>query len=92
MERLASLAEAEGRSVGEFDIVYRVHDYHLQQDGDSERRPFTGTAADIASDIRQFKGLGVTHLVIDFTSGSQTLDDVLTQMEAFATQVWPLVD
>lgn len=91
LERLASFAEAEGRSIDEFDIVYRVHDYRLQQDGGQERRPFTGTAADIATDIRQFEGLGATHLVIDFTSASQTLDDVLTHMEAFATQVWPLV-
>ncbi len=91
LERLATFAEAEGRSVSEFDIVYRVHDYQLRQDAGHERRPFDGTAADIAADIRQFEALGVTHLVIDFTGRSQSLRDVLAHMEAFATQVWPLL-
>lgn len=92
LDRLASFVEAEGRSVAEFDIVYRVHHYDLRQASEADRQPFVGTAADIAEDIRQFEALGVTHLVIDFTSGSHDLSDVLTHMEAFATQVWPLLD
>ncbi len=91
MERLASFAEAEGRSVDEFDIVYRVHNYQLQQGPGHERQPFDGTAVDIAADIRQFEALGVTHLVIDFTNQCHDLSEVLKHMEAFATQVWPLL-
>lgn len=91
LERLASFAEAEGRSVAEFDIIYRVHNYQLRQASGAERQPFEGTAADIAADIRQFEALGVTHLVIDFTGQSRDLGEVLTHMEAFATQVWPLL-
>jgi probable F420-dependent oxidoreductase len=91
LERLAAFAEAEGRTLADFDIVYRVHGYHLRQASGHERQPFDGTADDIASDIRQFEALGVTHLVIDFTRDQQTLDGVLSNMEAFATQVWPRV-
>jgi probable F420-dependent oxidoreductase len=91
LARLASYAEAEGRRLEEFDIIYRVHDYTLRQSAARERQPFDGTAAEIAADIRQFAALGVTHLVLDFTRQSRTLDEVLQRMEAFATQVWPLV-
>lgn len=92
LERLSSFAEIEGRSIDNFDIVYRVHNYRLHQNNDrQERLPFTGTAEEIATDVRQFEELGTTHMVIDFTSASPTLDDLLVQMEAFATQVLPLV-
>lgn len=91
LERLAAFAEAEGRTLDEFDIVYRVHEYHLRQTSGPARRPFDGTADDIASDIRHFEALGVTHLVIDFTRQSRTLSEVLSHMEAFATQVRPLL-
>lgn len=77
--------------MAEFDIIYRVHNYQLRQASGAERQPFEGTAADIAADIRQFEALGVTHLVIDFTGQSRDLGEVLTHMEAFATQVWPLL-
>ncbi len=91
LERLASFAETEGRSVEEFDIIYRVHNYQLHETSGHGRQPFRGTPNDIAADIRQFEALGVTHLVIDFTSQSHNLSEVLTHMEAFATQVWPLM-
>ncbi len=91
LDRLASFAEAEGRSMNEFDIVYRVHNYQLRQAAAAERKPFDGTADEIAADIRQYEALGVTHLVIDFTGRSQNLTDVLTHMEGFATQVRPLL-
>jgi hypothetical protein len=43
------------------------------------------------ADIRQYQALGVSHLVVDIVRSSQTLDDILRHMEAFAMQVWPLV-
>lgn len=91
LERLAAFAEAEGRTLDEFDIVYRVHDHSLQQISNSERRPFHGTADKIAADIGQFEALGVTHLVLDFMRQSHDLDEVLRRMETFAAQLWPLV-
>jgi probable F420-dependent oxidoreductase len=91
IERLAAFAEVEGRSLNEFDIVYRVHDHSLQPTGGSERRPFHGPADKIAADSGQFEALGVTHLVLDFMRQSRNLDDVLRHMERFATQLWPLV-
>jgi len=91
LERLAAFAEVEGRTLEEFDIVYRLPDYSLQQTASAERRPFHGTADKIAADIRQFEALGVTHLVLDFMRHSSNLDEVLAHMETFATQLWPLV-
>ena len=91
LARLAAFAEVEGRTLDEFDIVYRIHDYSLQQTASAERRPFHGTADKIAADIRQFEALGVTHLVLDFMRQSRNLDEVLAHMETFATQLWPLV-
>jgi hypothetical protein len=63
----------------------------LQQTASTERRPFHGTADNIAADIRHFEALGVTHLVLDFMRHSSNLDAVLAHMETFATQLWPLV-
>jgi probable F420-dependent oxidoreductase len=91
LERLAAFAEVEGRTLEEFDIVYRIHDYSLQPTASAERQPFQGMAEQIAADIRQFEALGVTHLVLDFMRESSSLDAVLAHMEAFATQVRPLV-
>jgi len=91
LERLAAFAEVEGRTLEEFDIVYRIHDYSLQPTASAERQPFQGMAEQIAADICQFEALGVTHLVLDFMRQSSSLDAVLAHMEAFATQVRPLV-
>jgi probable F420-dependent oxidoreductase len=89
IERLAAYARDAGRNPAAIDIIYRTHTYYLGAavaTADT-RRPFTGSAAAIAEDIRQYAALGVTHLVLDFTHASRTCDDVLQQMDAFATQV-----
>ena len=80
------------------DIVYRTHDYALHSDGQvaagssQHRHPFVGTAAEIALDIRQYEGLGVGYLVLDFARMSRTLEEMLQHMEAMASQVWPRVE
>ena len=92
LDRLAAYAEAAGRARSEIEIIYRTHAFELQPGmSASERTPFVGTAADIAADIRQYEALGVSHLVVDIVRSSQTLDEILRKMEAFAMQVWPLV-
>jgi hypothetical protein len=50
-----------------------------------------GSADELASDIRQYEAMGVTHLIVDFLRSSNDLDTCLRKMEDFATQVWPRV-
>jgi probable F420-dependent oxidoreductase len=97
LERLAAYAKEAGRDLAEIDIIYRTHDYHLNQDGQTTasstavRRPFVGSADEIAADIRRYEAMGVGYLVLDFVRLSRNRDDMLQHMEALATQVWPRV-
>jgi alkanesulfonate monooxygenase SsuD/methylene tetrahydromethanopterin reductase-like flavin-dependent oxidoreductase (luciferase family) len=93
--RLGSYVEAEGRALSEIDIIYRTHAYDLKSQAvgasGSERPLFHGSADEIADDVRRYAAMGVTHLVLDFTRASDSMDEVLERMEALATQVWPRV-
>jgi probable F420-dependent oxidoreductase len=94
LERLALLAQAEGRGASAFDVIYRTHTYELRAHGtpsSGERQPFIGNPEELAADIRQYEAMGVTHLVFDFMRNSQSLDEILEKMEALATEVWPRV-
>jgi probable F420-dependent oxidoreductase len=97
LQRLAAFAKEAGRDPAEIDVIYRTHDYQLNQDGRTlassagGRRPFVGTADEIAADIRRYEVLGVGSLVLDFVRLSRNLDDMLLHMEALATRVWPQV-
>jgi probable F420-dependent oxidoreductase len=97
LQRLAAFAKEAGRDPAEIDVIYRTHDYQLNQDGRTlassagGRRPFVGTADEIAADIRRYEVLGVGSLVLDFVRLSRNLDDMLQHMEALATRVWPQV-
>ena len=97
LQRLAAFAKEAGRAPAEIDVIYRTHDYQLNQDGRTlassagGRRPFVGTADEIAADIRRYEVLGVGSLVLDFVRLSRNLDDMLQHMEALATRVWPQV-
>ena len=94
IERLASYARRFGRDPAEIEIVYWPSQFELKKDGDgsgSGRLPFVGTADQVASDIRQYQEMGVGTLVVGFAEQSQDLDEVLGQIEEFATKVWPKV-
>jgi probable F420-dependent oxidoreductase len=97
LQRLAALAKEAGRDPAEIDVIYRTADYQLITEGRTasasagERRPFVGTADEVAADIRRYETLGVGSLVLDFARLSRNLDEVLGHMEALATQVWPRV-
>jgi alkanesulfonate monooxygenase SsuD/methylene tetrahydromethanopterin reductase-like flavin-dependent oxidoreductase (luciferase family) len=97
LRRLAAMAKKAGRDPTEIDVIYRTPDYQLTKDrvkaGSSTggRRPFVGTADEIAADIRRFGALGVGSLVLDLARLSRSLDEMLQHMEALATQVWPLL-
>ena len=92
LERLAAYARRFGRDPAEIDTIYRTHQFELlNQPADSDRRPFVGSAEQIAADIRQYQELGVSALVLDFLRQTEDLNLMLERMEAFATQVWPQV-
>ena len=97
LRRLAAYAKEAGRDPAEIEIIYRTHDYQLAKDGEGAisstdaRRPFVGSADEIAADIRRYEALGVSSLVLDFARLSRDLDEMLRHMEALATQVWPRV-
>jgi probable F420-dependent oxidoreductase len=97
LQRLAGYAKEAGRDPAEIDIIYRTPDYQLlKADGTlsasaAGRRPFVGTADEIAADIRRYAALGVSSLVLDLARLSRNLDEMLQHMEALATQVWPQV-
>jgi probable F420-dependent oxidoreductase len=97
LQRLAGYVEKAGRNLAEIDVIYRTHDYQLMKvDGApaspaEPRRPFVGSAEEIAADIRRYEAMGVGSLVLDFVRLSRNLDDMLQHMEALATEVWPRV-
>jgi len=98
LRRLSSYASRAGRDAADLDVIYRTHRYELRRDGaapsfstSEERRLFTGSADEIAGDIRRYEEMGVSHLTLDMVRISPDLDHMLENMEQLATQVWPKV-
>ena len=91
IKRLASRATRAGRDPSQIEVIYRIHQYELKKESSRERHPFTGTASEIAADIRQYEAMGVGHLVVDFFRIGHSFDESLDLMENMAAQVWPLV-
>ena len=93
MRRLEREALKAGRDPHEVEIIYRTHDYELTREGgtDGDRRFFTGSPDQVASDIRRYEELGVGYLVVDLSRGGQNLEDMLGNMEDMANRVWPRV-
>ena len=97
ISRLASYAQRAGRNPSEIEIIHWIPQYDLKKDGGSHsnsvRPPFTGSADEIASDIRRYEEMGVGHLVVDFfrARGNMGLEEGLQSMEDMASQVWPRV-
>ncbi len=94
MKRLATYAEREDRDPSEIEVIYRTHNYQLSKGSgpaSAQRKLFTGSDDQVASDIRSYQDLGVNYLVLDFARLSQDLEDMLGHMEDLATEVWPKV-
>lgn len=88
LQRLAEYARRFDRDPAEIEIIYRAPRVELQQGASSSgdgRVPFIGNAEQLAGDIRQYEGLGVSSMVVDF--GADDLDSVFGRMERFADQV-----
>lgn len=85
-------AEKFGRDPGQMDFAYSAgwYDDNVEQTGsDGSRRVFTGNPEQVASDIRQFRDLGVQHLIIGVQAASTK--ESMERMERFASEVRPLV-
>ena len=95
--KLAARAIREGRDPSEIQVAFRVQGYQLSTNGggSANRAPFTGSADQIASDIRRYEDKGVSTLVVDFggvaSSGISDPDQVMQRMQDFAASVWPKV-
>ena len=84
LDELYRLTEAEGRDPSVLSISYKAPVYdpgHSSLGVGAERRPFTGSADQIAEDIATFARLGVSELIFDFRS--ESLAESLERMERF---------
>lgn len=89
VRRHAADSGGDPRSV---DLAYNAGWYDDQTEmkgSDGQRRVFTGTPEQVASDIREFGRAGVRHLVFGFSSA--TASESMKRMERFATHVRPLI-
>lgn len=93
LQRLRTEMNKCDREPGAVNLIYRTHDYDLSSGRplETDRDFFTGSADQIASDIRRYEEIGVSYMVMDFGRNSQSLEDVLGNMEDMANEVWPKV-
>ncbi len=89
LETLKRLCDAEGRDFSALAISYKAPLYDTGvTDRDSTRRSFSGSAQEIAADIRAFAAIGVHELIFDFRGGSQS--QAVEGLQRFAAEVMPL--
>ncbi|HTW68699.1 MAG TPA: LLM class F420-dependent oxidoreductase [Acetobacteraceae bacterium] len=90
LDSLKRLTEAEGRDFSALTISYKAPLYDTAiPDRDGARRSFSGTAEDIAGDIRTFAAIGVHELILDFRGAS--IAESIERLQHFAADVIPLV-
>lgn len=95
LEELWRLSEAAGRDPRALTISYKAPLYDvtlsgsIEQQVGLERRPFSGTTAQVADDIATYARLGVSELIFDFRS--ENASESLERMEHFATVIRPAV-
>ena len=92
LDTLKAEAEKIGRDPATIDLAFwavwgSLGDPAKLESG--ERMVLTGSAEDIAGDVKAFEELGVRHVLFNFLGA--TLDDSLANMESFAANVMPLV-
>jgi probable F420-dependent oxidoreductase len=89
--KLHAMAEAAGRDPAEITLTYNCafHSEEEQQDLEGGRLAFTGAPEPRAEDIRDFAQAGLKVMMVNVTSND--LNAMLDRMEAFATDVMPLV-
>ena len=91
-DRLHRYAEEYGRDPSKLEIAYGANWYdekNAQKLPDGQRRTFTGSAEQIAGDIRALEEVGVGYIWLFF--GAPTFEGSIERMEYFAQQIRPLV-
>lgn len=86
--KLRQATAAAGRDASSVEVAFRVKRYGSAvppKANDGERRLFSGSEADLISDFRALKDMGVTAIDIDF--GRPTADAVLAEMKRFRNAV-----
>ena len=90
LDTLKRLTAAEGRDFSALTISYKAPLYDSAiADRDGTRRSFSGSAADIADDIRTFAAIGVHELILDFRG--ESVIESIDRLQRFAGEVMPLV-
>ncbi len=89
LDTLKFLTEAEGRDFSALTISYKAPLYDSGTPDRGNRRSFSGTAEEIADDVRSFAGIGVHELIFDFRG--QSLSESIERLQRFAAEVMPLV-
>ncbi len=91
LNTLKQMTEAEGRDFSAIEVSYKAPLYDTGiPDRDGTRRSFSGSADDIAGDIRSFAAIGVHELIFDFRGSS--IAESIERLQRFAAEVMPLVD
>ncbi len=87
LDHLFRLTEAEKRDPSALTISFKapVYDVTATTLTGSERRPFSGTAQQVADDIAAYEKTGVHELIFDFRSDH--LEETLDRMERFARMI-----
>ena len=92
IRRLGIRARRAGRDPSEIQVIYRTPHYRLDaSDAPEGRAPFTGSASQVAADVRAYSGMGVGYLVLDFTRDARSVEECVEHMEAFTSGVVPQV-
>ena len=92
MEKLAAIAEKEGRDPSTIDVAYvYFHPVSFKAEAgfDTSRAMMTGSAEEMAGDVRALAEAGVKYLNLTFPAGS--LDEMSDTIQQFAEDVMPLV-
>lgn len=93
LDELRRLTEMQGRDPSTLTISFKAPLYDVTQSGEIdkqvglERRPFSGTTAQIVEDIAAYGQLGVSDLIFDVRS--ETLSESLERMEHLAQDIIP---
>jgi probable F420-dependent oxidoreductase len=90
LEELERLTEAEDRDFSKLTISFvgRLEHTRLPIPA-AGRRPFSGSAEQIADDVAAYRKVGVSQISFDFRSPGLT--ETLERMDRFASDVMPLV-
>ena len=94
--RIKQHAREAGRDPASLDFAYSASGYaehEAERLPDGSRRPFTGTPAQVADDIKRYAEVGVRHMMLPMVARRPrvTVRQCLERMDHFATKVMPLV-